>query len=367
MTSHIFNERLNRLQTEMVKHKVDLVAIGPTANMRYLLGFAPHADERLTLLLVTPASSELLIPTLNADQVETHTGRQVIRWADDEGPAQALSQALDRIGIKPQSALAIDDSLRADAVLMLQAAVRPKQSVVAGQLMSALRLQKSAEEIEALVQAAALADKGILAGAEACRPGLTEREVATEIERCFRENGAENIDFMLVASGPNSAFPHHQTGGRRLERGDTIILDIGATLGGYKSDITRVVHLGEPSPEVRAVYEAVRAGNQRGREAVKPGIAARQVDRAARAAIEQAGYGDYFIHRTGHGLGLETHEPPQISSTGETILQAGMVFSVEPGVYLPGKFGVRIEDIVVVTADGCRRLTGLDHELIVKA
>jgi Xaa-Pro aminopeptidase len=183
----------------------------------------------------------------------------------------------------------------------------------------------------------------------------------------FRDNGAETVDFTIVASGPNSAFPHHEIGDRRLQMGDTIILDIGATLAGYRSDITRVVQLGEPSAEVKAIYQAVLEANQRGRAAAVAGAQAREVDRAARSAIEEAGYGPLFPHRTGHGLGLEIHEPPWITSTSETILEPGMVFSVEPGVYLQHKFGIRIEDIVVVTAGACRCLTGLDHNLIIKA
>ena len=182
----------------------------------------------------------------------------------------------------------------------------------------------------------------------------------------FRDIGAEEVDFAIVASGPNSAFPHHEPGQRRLQEGDTIIIDIGCTLSGYKSDITRVVHLGEPSEEVKRVYDAVREANLRGREASLAGARAQDVDHAARKAIEEAGYGQYFFHRTGHGLGLEVHEPPWITSESDTILEPGMVFSVEPGIYLQGQFGIRIEDIVAVTSGECRRLTGLDHELIIR-
>ena len=361
-----FADRLNRLQTAMTQQSIDLVAIAPTANMRYLLGFAPHADERLSLLLVGRNTIELIIPSVNADQVESHTGRQVRRWADADGPERALTEGLKALGLTESLALAVDDSMRADILLTLQRVLRPASSTPAGDVLAQLRMLKSAEELERLAAAAVLADQGILAGAAACRPGVTERDVAAAIERSFRENGAEQVDFLIVASGPNSAFPHHETSGRILEAGDVVLMDIGATRRGYKSDITRVVSLGQPSAELRQVYEAVRQGNEQGRAAVKPGVLARDVDKATRTAIEQLGYGDYFIHRTGHGLGLDVHEPPSVSSTDETILQPSMVFSVEPGVYLPGKFGIRIEDIVVVTETGSRRLTGLDHELIVQ-
>jgi Xaa-Pro aminopeptidase len=359
-------ERIHRLQTHMVQAKVDLVAIAPTPNMRYLLGFAPLADERPCALLVSQTNMCLVVPSLNADQVEAHTGLPAIRWSDAAGPKQAFSTALEQLGFKIGSILAADDTMRTDAFILLQDLAQPAQAIAAGSLMAALRMRKSAQELEALARAAALADQALLAGAAACQPGLTEREVAAVIANAFRAGGAESVTFTLVAAGPHGAFPHHETGERRLEMGDTIILDIGATLAGYHSDITRVVQLGEPPAEVQAAYQAVQAANQHGRAAVKAGVMSYEVDRATRSTLEQAGYGQYFIHRTGHGLGLEIHEPPWITSESDTVLEEGMVFSVEPGVYLPGKFGIRIEDIVVVTADGCRCLTGVGHELIVK-
>jgi Xaa-Pro aminopeptidase len=351
----------------MLEAGVDIAAIAPTANMRYLLGFAPLADERPCMLLVTPEATRFLVPELNADQVESHTGMQAVRWADAAGPEQALALALGELNIKPKVTLAADNTMRADAFLLLQGAVRPDSAVAAGDLMASLRIRKAADEIEALARAAAVADAALAAGVEACRPGVTEREVAEAIDASFREMGAEKVDFVLVASGPNGAFPHHEVGDRRLRAGDTIVMDIGATLGGYASDVTRMVHLGEPPVEVLKIYEVVRRANQRGREAARSGARACDVDRAARQVIEEAGYGPQFFHRTGHGLGLEIHEPPWITSVSETLLEPGMVFSVEPGIYLPGKFGIRIEDIVVVTDGECRCLTGLSHELFVKA
>jgi Xaa-Pro aminopeptidase len=308
----------------------------------------------------------LLIPELNADQVEAHTGMQAIRWADADGPERPLAKALDKLGIGAGSVLAADDSMRADSLLFLQEMVKPVRSLAAGTLMSALRICKSEDEVELMARSAALADEALMAGADACQPGVTEREVADRITGYFREHGAEMVDFVIVASGPNGAFPHHETGDRRLEAGDVIIIDIGATLGGYKSDITRVVYLGQPPTEVSEVYDVVLEANRNGRQAAVPGALAQEVDRAARETLEQASLGAYFIHRTGHGLGLEIHEPPWITATSQTRLEPGMVFSVEPGVYIPGKFGIRIEDIIVVTDGESRNLTGLDHDIIVR-
>jgi len=358
--------RLSRLQAQMAEAKVDLVAIAPTPNMRYLLGFAPLADERLCLLLVTPQDTRLVAPELTADQIRARTGMEAIRWSDDTGPRQALTEAVSAFGAGSGIVLAADAAMRADALLLLQETISPQRCVTSEEMMSALRMLKSEREIEALARAAAQADRALMVGADACQPGVTEREVAEKIAHYFRQDGAETVDVTLVASGPNSAFPHHEASDRRLQVGDTIIIDIVATLDGYKSDVTRVVHLSEPPPQVRAVYEVVLEANRRGREAAVAGAYARDVDRAARAVIEQAGYGPYFVHRTGHGLGMEVHEAPWISAGSTTVLEPGMVFSVEPGIYLEGQFGIRIEDIVVVTERECRCLTGLGRALIVK-
>jgi Xaa-Pro aminopeptidase len=360
-------ERFRRLQAGMRQQGVDLLALAPTVNMRYLLGFAPLADERPCFLLISPRATALVVPAVNADQVEARTGLEAIRWPDASGPRQAIEEALARLDSRPGAVLAADNTMRADALLVLQEIAAPGRTLAADRLMSALRIRKSETELEAMARSAALADEALLAGADACRPGATERDVAWAITRHFLQNGAEVVDFTIVASGPNGAFPHHETGSRRLEAGDTIILDIGATLDGYKSDITRVVHLGEPQAEVGAAYEAVQEANRRAREAAQAGTPARDVDRAARQALEEAGYGPYFVHRTGHGLGLEVHEPPWITSESDTLLEPGMVFSIEPGVYLPDRFGIRIEDIVAIRPEGaCRRLTGLNHDLIVR-
>jgi Xaa-Pro aminopeptidase len=204
------------------------------------------------------------------------------------------------------------------------------------------------------------------AAVNACRPGVTEVEVAWAAEAAFRQDGAEAVDFMLIASGPNGAYPHHHSSERRLEEGDAIIIDMGATLNGYKSDITRMVYLGKPPAEFLKAYAAALEANQRARDAVRPGAMASEIDHAARSTLEAAGYGPYFVHRTGHGIGLDGHEPPWIMAGNTTILEEGMAFSIEPGVYLVGKFGVRIEDIVVVTQFGVRTLTGFDHSLVIK-
>jgi Xaa-Pro aminopeptidase len=358
------SDPLRRLQELLGGADIDCAAVGPTTTMRYLLGHAPHADERLCLLLVSPTQAQLVVPQLSAEDLAAHTGLQMLTWTDDQGPAKALGGSLLR-GRRAGS-LAVDGSMRADFLLPLLGMLAPRRVLSLDPLLEPLRILKTAEEIDALARAAAQADMAMQAATEACRPGATEAEVAWAAEASFRSGGAERVEFTLVAAGANAALPHHASGDKALARGEGVILDIGASLGGFKSDITRVVTLGEPPPELLRVYEIVRRANETAAGVIRPGVSAGEVDAAARKVIEEAGYGEYFIHRTGHGIGLDIHEPPWIRAGEQTRLETGMVFSVEPGVYLPGRLGVRLEDIVVVEADGVQVLTGTGHELIAR-
>ena len=193
--------------------------------------------------------------------------------------------------------------------------------------------------------------------------GRTELDVAADLARLLREHGHESVDFTLVGSGPNGANPHHDAGERVIADGDAVVLDFGGFVDGYGSDTTRTVHVGEPTAEEREVHDVVRLAQQAGFEAVRPGVECQEIDRVSRAVITEAGYGDYFIHRVGHGIGLTTHEPPYMVEGETQILHPGMCFSIEPGIYLPGRFGVRIEDIVTVVPDGGRRLNQTSHEM----
>ncbi|GAB4531055.1 MAG: Xaa-Pro peptidase family protein [Anaerolineae bacterium] len=359
-----FDKRIEGLRANMQEAGVDLVAIGPTANMRYLAGFAPHPDERPCLLLISPQAVQAVVPKLNAEEWSAHVDLPLHAWADHEGPEDALKAALSGIGRVRK--LAVDGAMRADFLLPLQAATQPEVSIPAEALIAPLRACKSADEIEALARAAAQADRAMQAAVDACIAGVSETQVAWAAEEAFRLDGAEEVCFTLVASGPNGAYPHHHSGGRLLGKGDAIILDIGASLDGYKSDITRMVFLGEPPAEFLEAYQAVLEANTAGRAAVAPGVLAQEVDRVTRSTLEARGLGEYFIHRTGHGLGLEVHEAPYIMAGNGQPLEKGMTFSVEPGVYFPGKFGIRIEDIVAVTEEGARTLTGFDRQLVVK-
>jgi Xaa-Pro aminopeptidase len=227
-----------------------------------------------------------------------------------------------------------------------------------------LRAVKDADELAALRAAARAADAAFAAILERPFIGRTEAEVAADLARLLVENGHDRADFTIVAGGPNAASPHHEAGARTIRPGDPVVMDFGGPVDGYFSDMTRTVVAGDPPAGFEEVYGVVRDAQRDGMASARPGVAAEDVDRAAREVIRGAGYGEWFVHRTGHGIGLEVHEPPYLVRGNDQQLEPGMAFSVEPGVYLPGRFGVRIEDIVTVTADGAESLNGASRDLL---
>ncbi|MGW3724458.1 M24 family metallopeptidase, partial [Streptomyces sp. NPDC000851] len=228
-----------------------------------------------------------------------------------------------------------------------------------------LRAVKDAHEVERLAAAGAAADAAYRDILSVRFAGRRERDVAADLARRLRAHGHSRVDFTVVGSGPNGANPHHEAGDRMIQDGDMVVLDFGGLKDGYGSDTTRTVHVGEPTAEERRVHDIVRAAQQAAVDAVRPGVACQDIDRVARSVIEDAGYGEYVVHRTGHGIGVTTHEPPYLVAGEEQPLVPGMCFSVEPGICLPGRFGVRIEDIVTCTEHGGRRLNDTPHELAV--
>jgi len=246
-------------------------------------------------------------------------------------------------------------------LLALQHALPDTTYVSMTSALPMLRAVKDTDELERLASAGAAADASYEQILGVRFTGRRESEIAADLAGFLRENGHSQVDFTVIGSGPNGANPHHEMSERTIDEGDMIVLDFGGLKDGYGSDTTRTVHVGEPSNQEREVFEIVRRAQQQAFEAVRPGIACQEIDRVARKVIADAGYGDYFIHRTGHGIGLTTHEPPYMVEGETRLLEPGMCFSIEPGIYLPGRFGVRIEDIVTVTEDGGRRLNNTSH------
>ena len=357
----IFDDRLTRLRARMAEVGTDLVALGPTSHMAWLSGADPHGDERPVMLLVSQTYAGFLMPALNANSVRQATDLPFETWSDEDGPAAALDRLLDLCG--PAKTVAIDEAMRADfALLLLDAMDAPVRSFSTDTL-SHLRAMKDTAELDALRTCARLNDAAAMAGFNALRVGMTERDVARVIHDHYKANGAKP-EFTIVGFGENGAFPHHHTGDTVLTAESAVLIDTGCRIGGYPSDMTRCGWFGDtPDPEFMHVAQIVEQAVQAALAVVRPGVVAREIDAAARDVITKAGYGPQFMHRTGHGLGIDIHEPPYITATSDSVLYEGNVFSIEPGIYLSERFGIRLEDIVTVTADGFEILSALPRTI----
>ncbi|MFD6418709.1 M24 family metallopeptidase [Streptomyces sp. NPDC060194] len=337
-----------------------LIAPGP--DLTWLTGYRPPAEtERLTLLVLAEGREpQLVVPALEAPDAAKAAGAPALAlrdWTDAQDPYALTAPLLGggRFGVS--------DNAWALHLLSLGERVPDAAYAPLSRALPMLRAVKDAAELERLAAAGAAADATYGEILKVRFSGRRERDIAAELDALLRRFGHEQVDFTVVGSGPNGADPHHEAGERVIERGDMVVLDFGGLLGGYGSDTSRTVHVGEPTAEEQRVHDIVREAQQAACAAVRPGVALQDVDRAARAVITEFGYGDRFIHRTGHGIGVSTHEPPYVVEGEEQELLPGMCFSIEPGVYLPGRFGVRIEDIMTVTEDGGRRLNATPREL----
>ncbi|MFF0788842.1 aminopeptidase P family protein [Streptomyces spiralis] len=339
-----------------------LVAPGP--DMVWLTGYTPTAvTERLTLLVLAPGRDPVLVvPTLEAPDAAGAVGAPALTlrdWTDGKDPYAVTADLLGTSG-----RFGISDNAWAMHLLGLQRTLPGTSYASLTEALPMLRAVKDPAELRLLAAAGAAADQAFEEIRKVAFAGRRESEVGADLAGLLRRFGHSQVDFTIVGSGPNGANPHHEMGDRVIGHGDMVVLDFGGLKDGYGSDTTRTVHVGEPTDEERRVHDIVREAQEAGFRAVRPGAACQEVDRAARAVIAQAGYGEYFIHRTGHGIGVTTHEPPYMIEGEEQPLVPGMCFSVEPGIYLPGRFGVRIEDIVTVTEDAGRRLNDTTRELV---
>jgi Xaa-Pro aminopeptidase len=318
--------------------------------------------ERITMLaLQASRDPAMIVPILERPDAAAAPGAAALSltdWADGSDPYAATAGLLN-----PHGSYAISDSAWAMHLLGLQQVLPESRYVSMTGALPMLRAVKDAEELERLAAAGAAADATFEQIVGVRFAGRRERDIGADLAGLLRNHGHSEVDFTVVGSGPNGANPHHEVSERTIEDGDMVVLDFGGLQDGYGSDTTRTVHVGEPSDEEREVFEVVRRAQQAAFEAVRPGVACQESDRVARKVISDAGYGEYFIHRTGHGIGLTTHEPPYMVEGETRALEPGMCFSIEPGIYLPGRFGVRIEDIVTVTENGGRRLNNTSHEL----
>ena len=365
-----YENRLRRTREVARRQGIDAVLVSPGPDMLYLTGYAAVALERLTCL-VLPVDSEprLVVPALEQPAAQASPVAdldvEIVSWTETEDP-YALTASLLPTSV---ATVAVDDRMWAVKALALAAAVPGARQQAAGTVLRELRMRKTAAEVDALREAGAAIDRVHQRMGEWLRPGRTEREVAHDIASAIVAEGHVRADFVIVASGPNAASPHAEVSERVIATGDPVVVDIGGTtLAGYCSDSTRTYAVGgEPPADFKEYYAVLLAAQKAQCDAVSPGVTAEAVDARGRELITEAGHGDHFLHRTGHGIGLETHEEPYIVSGNALPLEPGMAFSVEPGIYLAGRHGARIEDIVVVTDTGAERLNTTSRDLVVVA
>ncbi|RGC66626.1 Xaa-Pro dipeptidase [Micromonospora sp. MW-13] len=360
-------DRLAAAQRATAAAGLDALLLTPGSDLRYLTGYDAPAGERLTCL-VLPARGEptLIVPTLERPAAEASpapaTGVRIVDHPDGADPYPLVTAALDG----PVAAVGLADRMWAEQVLALRALLPAAAQRLAGEVLRELRIRKSPAEVAALAEAGAAIDAVHSRMGQWLRPGRTEAEVAGDIAAAIGAAGHVTVDFVIVAAGPNGASPHHGTSDRPIGAGEPVVVDIGGTMpSGYRSDCTRTYVAGGPPPaEFTDYYAVLHAAQAAAVAAVRPGVTAEAVDAAARDLITAAGYGPAFLHRTGHGIGLDGHEDPYVVAGNPRPLEPGMAFSVEPGIYLAGRHGARIEDIVVCTTDGVTRLNTTPTELI---
>lgn len=364
-----FLTRQNRLASLMSDTGLSAAVVNPGPSLVYLTGLHFHLNERPVVAIFVPQSPPVLVmPELEARKADglPFPARVFFYGEDPAGWPAVFRQAVEAAGIEDQKIAVEAGRLRVLELRLMEAAAPQARFVSAESPVAELRRTKDEDEIQAMRQAADIAQRALQATLPQIRAGVTERQIAAELtQQLLRAGSDPEMPFApIVSGGPNSANPHAVPTDRPLQPGDLLVIDWGASYNGYFSDITRTFAVGAISPELAHIHQIVQQANQVGRSAVRPGITAGEVDQGTREVIEEAGFGEYFTHRTGHGLGMESHEEPYIRSGNNVTLRPGMTFTVEPGIYLPGKGGVRIEDDVVVTPGGMDSLTDLPREII---
>lgn len=351
---------LEDLRAWLARQSLDAAYITKPVSIAYLTGFHAEPFERLMALAVRPDRATLIVPALEREKASRHADlAEVVAWRDGEDAYALVRVALDgcvEVGVEKEH-------MSVQAAEMLLARTSAREMVDAGPEIRRLRRIKSQAELEKLARAASITDKVTEEVMRRLRPGQTEIEIAMMIGAAIGDQGGTLAFESLVQSGPNSALPHARPSRRRLASGDLVLVDFGAAFEGYRADTTRMAVVGEATARQKEIHDLVLAAHDAAIAAVRTGTTTGAVDAAARQVIEAGGMGDRFFHRVGHGLGLEAHEDPSLDPGSATVLEAGMVFTVEPGIYIPGWGGVRIEDDVVVERSSGRVLTSADHSL----
>ena len=360
----LYASRLARVRQAMKSQSIDAALLSVGHDLPYLTGYYAMPLERLTMLVVTHDSvAALVVPRLEAPRVTPFDDVfKIVAWGETENPVEIVAKHLG--GAKR---IAIGDQMWARFLVELMGFVSSVNFVRAVDVVGSLRMAKDADEIAALQAAGAAADRVAmqLQAGDIALVGRTEAQVSADISARLIAEGHDVVNFAIVAAGENAASPHHHPGSRVIKQDEIVLCDFGGTMNGYCSDITRCVYIGEPSRKITSAYSVLRAAQAAGVAAGVVGATCESVDAAARKVIDDAGFGDFFIHRTGHGIGMEAHEEPYMVSGNKLPIAAGHAFSVEPGIYLPGKWGMRLEDIVVATDAGPLSMNNVDHSLVI--
>ena len=365
----MYDSRIEALQRLQIANSIHCVALMPGANLHYFTGLTSHLSERPTVLLVpAEGAPALLLPAFEAQGAQDHLAAdcRLFTYRDEDGHEGAFQHTAADLDLSGKVVAVEYLAMRLLEARRIEQSAPGCRLVATEPWLPQLRMTKDETEIACMRRAIDIAERALqrLLAEQAIRAGQTERQVAADLlVALLREGGQGEAFSPIVVAGPNSALPHAGPSDRPMEVGDLVTIDWGTMFEGYRSDITRTFVLGRLSPEVEPIYDAVLAANEAARLAIRPGLSAQEVDRIARRAITLAGYGEYFTHRTGHGLGLETHEPPYMVEGNLDLLRPGMTFTVEPGIYLPGRNGVRIEDNVAITASGADCLSDMPREL----
>ncbi|MDQ3705789.1 MAG: Xaa-Pro peptidase family protein [Chloroflexota bacterium] len=369
----LHSERLAYARAQLRAHGLDYLVVGPSADLYYLTGIQNRPSERMAVLLLPQeAPAYIVLPAFEAPSLPPlPPDVQVVPWGESDNPARLVASLVAGPTGHPGGAhytIGVSDRLWSVFLLRLQVELPRATFTPAGPVLSAVRQIKSPAELALLERAGAVADRVFAKIVTSAFAGRTELEVSEELAGLLKAEGVQGEIFAIVGSGPNSASPHHHAGDRVIQPGDAVVLDFGGLLQGYFCDITRTVFVGSPpdgNSEMERVYNLVYAAQEAAVRAARPGMTCEELDSVARDLFVEAGYGQYFMHRLGHGIGLDGHEPPYLVQGNPTRLEAGMSFSIEPGLYLPGRFGVRIEDIVYLTPQGAVRCNHAPRDLTV--
>lgn len=354
----LYRARIDAVADQLADRDLDAAVLTPGPDLQFLLASDIDTHERFSALVVTPESRRIVVPGVDAASLRAgvtgELGVEIVPWTDGEDP-------LDLLQLPEKATVAVSGAMTADHLLNLQS--RGVTTVNATTVLREVFMVKDAGEIDQLRRAGQAIDTVHLQVPAMLQPGRTEADVAAELTELIRAEHVA-VDFVIVGSGPHGADPHHRFSDRVLQVGDVVVVDIGGTLNsGYHSDCTRTYVIGEPSPEQQNAYRVLQQAQEAGLAAAKPGVTAAELDSLVRDIITDAGYGEFYTHRTGHGIGLSGHEEPFIIAGNDLPLVEGMAFSIEPGIYVPGDWGARIEDIVVLTAEGCEPLNTTSHAL----